>query len=179
MQELNQKNFLTDINADPTLYKNADQNKIKQYIVLAQNHVSGNAEKLLNNEEKSLLKTGQSTGVDYNLIRQGFVGRPEYEQVNDKLLVLETVKPIISQVKNSKFGEGYKSIELLNLNTNDPVLKAKALTYLKSINDQKINTISKDGGAEYFINNDININNALIHFLFNKINSHLKLTLHY
>jgi hypothetical protein len=157
--------FITDITADPTLYKNADQNKIKQYIVLAQNHVSGNAEKLLNNEEKSLLKTGQSTGVDYNLIRQGFVGRPEYEQVNDKLSVLETVKPVISQVKNSKFAEGYKSIELLNLNTNDPVLKAKALTYLKSINDQKINTISKDGGAEYFINNDININNAFDSFL--------------
>jgi hypothetical protein len=157
--------FLTDLSTDPSLYKHADQNRIKQYIVLAQNHMSNNSEKLLQNEEKSLLKTGQSTGVNYDNILSGFVGKPEYEQVKDKLSVLEAVKPVISQVKNSKFGEGYKSIELLNLNTADPTLRAKALNYLKSINDQKVNTISKDGGAEYFINNDANINNAFDAFL--------------
>jgi hypothetical protein len=157
--------FLGDVSQDPTLYRHADQNKIKQYIALAQNHMSDNAGKLLLNEEKTLLRTGQSTGVNYDNILSGFVGKPEYEQVKDKLDILTAVKPVISQIKDSKFGEEFKSIELLNLNGKDPLLKAKANQYLKTIRDQKINTISKDGGAEYFIASDNDINNAFDSFL--------------
>ena len=156
--------FLSDLSQDPTLYKHADENKIKQYIVYAQNHIASNADKLLKAEEKAVFN-GSSTGVDYNLIRQGFVGSSEYNRVDDTLKTLEIVKPVANQIINSKFGEGYKDIELLNLNTTDPILKKKAMTYLKNMNDQKINTIVKDGGAEYFINNDRTINDSYDNFL--------------
>jgi len=156
--------FLSDLNADPSLYKYADQNKIKQYIALAQNHMSENANKLLKTEEKAIFN-GTTTGIDYNLIRQGYLGSPEYNKIDDTLKVLEVVKPVANQVVNSKFGEGYKNIELLNLNTNDPLLKKRAMSYLKNVDDQKINTIVKDGGAEYFINNDRSINDSFDNFL--------------
>jgi len=35
--------FLGDVSQDPTLYRHADQNKIKQYIVHAQNHMASNS----------------------------------------------------------------------------------------------------------------------------------------
>lgn len=116
--------FLTDLNKDPSLYKNADPNKLKQYITLAQTHVASNADKLLKNEERAVFNGG-STGINYDLIRQGFLGSQEYDRVNDTLTTLEVVKPVANKIINSKFGEGYKDIELLNLNTNDPVLKKK------------------------------------------------------
>jgi hypothetical protein len=156
--------FLTDLAQDPTLYKNADPNKLRQYIAYAQTHVAMNADKMLKAEERAVLN-GSSTGVDYNLIREGFAGSTEYSRVDDALKTLEVVKPVANQVINSKFGEGYKNIELLNLETNDPILKKKAMTYLKNMNDQKVNTIVKDGGAEYFINNDQLVNGAFDTFL--------------
>jgi len=156
--------FLGDVSQDPTLYRHADQNKIKQYIVHAQNHMASNAGKLLREEEKAVFN-GSTTGIDYNLIRQGFVGSPEYNKIDDTLKTLEVVKPVANQIINSNFGEGYKNIELLNLNTTDPILKKKAMAYLKNMNDQKINTIVKDGGAEYFINNDKSVNDSYDNFL--------------
>jgi hypothetical protein len=156
--------FLTDLNKDSSLYKNADPNKLRQYITLAQTHVAANADKLLKSEERAVFN-GSSTGVNYDLIRQGYLGSPEYDRVNDTLTTLEVVKPVANKIINSKFGEGYKDIELLNLNTNDPVLKKKAQSYLKNMNDQKTNTIVKNGAAEYFINNDNLINGAYDSFI--------------
>jgi hypothetical protein len=156
--------FLTDLNKDSSLYKNADPNKLRQYITLAQTHVAANADKLLKSEERAVFNGG-STGVNYDLIRQGYLGSPEYDRVNDTLTTLEVVKPVANKIINSKFGEGYKDIELLNLNTNDPVLKKKAQSYLKNMNDQKTNTIVKNGAAEYFINNDNLINGAYDSFI--------------
>jgi hypothetical protein len=164
--------FLNEIKQNPSAYSNAFEAKDKA-ITLAQTILAQNGKEYLSEKLKASY-SGGDTGISNDQILRSFIGNKNYSKVKEQLDVADVIRPNAKAILNAPYGTEYTIADTVSINTSDVKLKAKAISELKRLGDQKRDIISKKGGAEFFINYNENIKSSYNDFILDPSKTNFK-----